>query len=164
MTLLEIYEYFEAYAVTNLELKHVPDDSRNQAFIAALSEDEAADELIRSCQRELIMVMLPYEKRMLPVTMENFVWGKTIVFLVIEKLSKPNGKDIIRAQSRCEQIADDFITKIIADRTEKLGTVELSSFAMQPVGPISDFRYGQICLFNLEDYFEHWVKPERWSA
>jgi hypothetical protein len=164
MTLLEIFNYFEAYAIAHPLLKHVIDDDANTAFIAANAEEDSADELIKSCARELIMVLIPYEKKMLPVKSEYFTWGKTICFLVIKKCSRSSAKEIITAQSECEEIIDDFITRIIADRTIKLPTVELDTFFAKPVGPISDSRYGYICMFNLEDYFEHWVKPAHWSV
>lgn len=164
MTLFEIFTYFEEYAIAHPELKHDPDDIRKSAFTAANAQEKGAEELIKNCKRELVMILMPYEKKILPVKNGNFTWGKTICFLVLKKCSKVAAKDIIKAQSQCEQIADDFLTRVIADRTTKISTVDLDSFTMEPVGPIADDRYGYICLFQLEDYFEHWVKPERWSA
>jgi hypothetical protein len=165
MTLLEIYNYFEAYAVTHPDLKHVTNDDANTAFVSAQTEEESADDIIGSCARDLIMVMLPYDKNMLAGGGDSFNWSKGIAFLVLKRLdvqSSPKAK--IEAQSLCEEIANDFITRILADRLESFGNVDLKSFQMKAVGPVSDNRYGQICLFMMEDYFEHWVNQERWQS
>ncbi|MBS7565075.1 hypothetical protein KHS38_11730 [Mucilaginibacter sp. Bleaf8] len=164
MTLFEIFTYFENYAIRHHELQHVPDDDSQSCFTAANTEEDSAENLIKACERELVMVLLPYEKTMLPVKQESFIWGKTIVFLVLKKVSRSSPKEVIQGQSQCEEIANDFISQVIADRMTKLCMVDLDSFHMAPVGPIADDRYGYICMFNLQDYFEHWVKPERWSA
>jgi hypothetical protein len=163
MTLIDLFDYFETYAVANKALNHVIDDDKNTAFIASNTQDDI-DEIIKKCARELIMVFLPYDKKMLPVKAENFNWGKASCFLIIKKCSRANARAIITAQSECEEIANDFVRQLIADRLIKITSVELDSFYMEPVGPISDGRYGYICMYNLTDEFDHEHKPERWKA
>ncbi len=164
MTLLEIYNYFEAYAVAHPDINHIVGDDLNTAFVSAQTEEESADALIRSCARDLLMVLLPYDKSMLAGGGDSFNWAKGIVFLIIKRLdASPTEKQKIEAQSFCEEIANDIVSVVMADRMQSFGNVDLKTLHMQAIGPVSDNRYGQICMFTMEDYFEHWVNEDRWK-
>jgi hypothetical protein len=161
MTLLELKSYFEAYAIKHLELKHDPTDDMKRTFFCVNTEDRAND-YIRSAPMDLVMILMPYEKDLASASAENYSWSKNTCFFILQRCDIQNNDEIIAAQSRCEQIADDFCSVMIADRYDKLSSLESGSVNMVPVGPVVDSHYGYMCVFNIVDSFGHYVNPNRW--
>lgn len=161
MTLKEIKAYFEQYAIKQIDLKHDPDDESKQSFFCLNTEDDA-NNFIRSIPMDLIMVLMPYDKSLIPSNGENYNWNKNTCFFILKRCEKADYDGIIEAQSLCEQIANDFCSVMIADRHTKLTSLESGSVTMSPVGPVVDSHYGYICVFNIVDSFNHYVNPDRW--
>jgi hypothetical protein len=161
MTLTEIKQYFEQYAVKHIDLKHDPLDDSKKTFFCLNTEDKA-NEYIRSSPMDLVMILMPYDKSQTPPAGENYNWNKNTCFLILKRCDKTDNDAIIEAQSHCEQIADDFCTVMIADRHTKLTSLERGSITMSPVGPVVDSHYGYLCVFNIVDAFNQYVNPDRW--
>ncbi|WP_374949633.1 hypothetical protein [Mucilaginibacter sp.] len=159
MKLLDLVDYFSDFAVENDQLQHVANDdfkvTRDTAFIASDTQENSLDDLVKISQKEFILILLPYDKKMLPVQAGAQYWGKNICFLVLKKLPKmPGERAKVVAKSECEEIGDALVKKMISDRHVDIFTsLNLESFTMEPVGPIGDGRYGNIYLFTLEDWF-----------
>lgn len=163
MTLLELKNYFENYAILHKELLHNPAVEKLKTFFCVNAEANA-DQYIREAVMDLIFVLMPYDKGITKTNADNYNWSKNTAFLVLQRCADNDNESIIAAQSRCEVIANDFVTRLLADRTTLIRGLDAASFIMEPVGPMGDGHYGYICMFNLIDTFHHWVDESRWNS
>lgn len=160
MTLLELAAYFEEIASRHLLLQHDPSSTATACFFT-LNTDKNADEFIRNLQKETILVLMPPDKKMLPVFAENYNWDKHVAFMTLTRCGDITAQNITAAQNIGELIADDLVRQMIADRDILITGLELETLVMEPVGPISDSFYGYICLFKLVDQFNQYLPTLR---
>jgi hypothetical protein len=159
MTLLELVAYFEYYATRHLDILHTPDEP---AFLASHT-DKSIDDIIKLFKKPTFIVLLTPDKKMFPPLGDNYNWDKNVCFFILQHCGRKTIPEIVAAQSFTEVIGNDLCTRLIDDRYTKIRSFKQDSFVMQPVGPISDDCYGQVCMFNLVDEFEWMVNPNRWA-
>lgn len=157
MTFNEIKTYFENYARLHVVLKHT---DANPSFFA-LNNDKNADDFIRNLKQSTIMVLMTYDKKLFPPRGENYNWDKSLCFFVLKRSTTKNA-DIVQAQNDCEIIGNDFCSRLIDDRNTLITGFVQESFAMMPVGPMSDNFFGQACLFSMVDNYDYRVDESRW--
>ncbi len=159
MTFEEIKTYFANYAAIHPALRHDP--VANKSFIAVHSEKNA-DDFIKTCKNQTILVLVTPDKKLFPPRGENYNWEKFICFFILQKVGRKNEDAVTATQDTCEQVGNDFFSRIIADRYTLIRSVLQESIVMQPVGPMADDFYGQACMFTLVDEYAYQVDPARW--
>lgn len=162
MTLLDLKSYFENYAAKHVELKHIPGTDRSKWSFFAIHDDQNINDFAKTCRLDLFMILMSYHKQMIKPQSVNYNWDKSIAFMVLKKVPNKDQALIIDALSQTEVICNDFCTRLIADRHTLLDSMDIGSVDMQPIGPIGDNAYGQICMFTLVDWFDQRVDQSRW--
>ena len=160
MTFNDLKAYFAAYAATNVDLLN---SDSNKSFIA-IHTDKNADDFVKTCKSPIIMVLITYDKKMLPPQAENYNWDVNACFFIIKKVGTNKEADITDAQDACEQVVDDFFTVMVRDRHTLLTGFMEQSFTMHPVGPMFDNFYGQMAVFSIIDNMDQIVNPARWTS
>lgn len=158
MTFNELKAYFQGYAAIHPALQDAP---LKKSFLAVHSEKNA-DDFIKTCKNQTIMVLVTPDKKLFPPQGENYNWDKFICFFILQNCGRKTEDAITDAQDFCEQVVNDFITRIIADRHTLIRGALQETIVVQPVGPMADDFYGQACMFNLVDGFNYLVDPTRW--
>lgn len=160
MNLNDLKTYFENYATMHVDLKHDP-ETEGKATFFCMNTEKKTDEFIRNNTLDLIMILLVPDKQMAK-SGDTFSWDKNVAYLILQRCPDNTSDAIVQAQNKCEQIGEDFLTRLIADRHTLVDSIDAGSVDVQPVGPMGDNHYGFITMFKLIDLFESEVNPDRW--
>lgn len=161
MILADISEYFENYAVSHKQLLHNTADPSKATYFC-MNTDKNTDEFIRDNAMDTILILLVPDKE-LNKSHDNYTWFRNLAFLVLQRVPDVTNDNITAAQNTCESIANDFMTRIIADRAILLDSVNDTGVSMQPAGPLGEFHYGYMTMFTQVDEFAYEVDPSKWN-
>lgn len=162
MTLNELTAYFSNYAQLHILLQHDPVNESKATFFC-MNTDVNINEFIRNNPLDLIMILLVPDKQ-LAKSGDTYSWDKNVAYIVLQRTTDKTNGAIVAAQNICEQVGEDFLTRLIADRHTLVDSIEDGSIDVQPVGPVGDNHYGFMTMFKLVDLFDQTVNPARWIS
>jgi len=148
MTLQEYIDLIKDFAREDPDLLHI-DNSREAVY--ACNYEEAVS-LLSDISNRMVLLLPPYEKRVLSNQAMGNIWIKGGLAVAVQYVEAEDYKGRLAIQSKAEAVLDRLYAYLFNTRgKEMLYGFDTASWESDTIGPIGTGHYGYYAEFNIKD-------------